>query len=76
MQDMFLPFKNLSKDDMKHNSQLRAHALRVMGTVEKALARIEEPEKLVEILHALGRRHSTYNAKAEYVDVSFLHISN
>ena len=44
--------------------------MRVMGTVEKCLARIEEPEKLDELLHALGRRHSVYNVKSEFVDVS------
>ena len=47
--ELFVPFKHLSSEDMKHSTHLRAHALRVMGTVEKCLARIEEPEKLDEL---------------------------
>ena len=59
---------------MKHDTQLRAHALRVMGTVEKCLARIDEPEKLDALLHTLGRRHSAYNVKSEFVDVSIVPV--
>ena len=55
---------------MKHNAQVRAHALRVMGTVEKVVARLDEPDNLINVLHQLGRRHSTYSVKPEYVDVS------
>ena len=73
--ELFVPFKHLSSEDMKHSTHLRAHALRVMGTVEKCLARIEEPEKLDELLHTLGRRHSVYNVKSEFVDVS-RHVSS
>ncbi len=68
---LFVPFRHLSSEDMKHSTLLRAHALRVMGTVEKCLARIEEPEKLDELLHTLGRKHSSYNVKSEFVDVSW-----
>ena len=67
---LFLPFHNLSINDMRDNAVVRAHALRVMATVEKAVARLDEPDKLIKILHDLGRRHFTYNAKPEYVDVS------
>nr|QQO51929.1 globin gb_IIIA [Platynereis dumerilii] len=69
VQDLFLPFRNLTTADMKHNAQLKTHALKVMGTVEKALARLDEPKKLEDMLHSLGRRHSTYNIKPEYVDL-------
>lgn len=42
-----------------------------MGTVEKCLARINEPKKMEEMLHDLGTRHVMYSAKVDYVDVSF-----
>lgn len=42
-----------------------------MGTVEKCLARINEPKKMEEMLHDLGTRHVMYSAKVHYVDVSF-----
>ncbi|KAK6182322.1 hypothetical protein SNE40_010033 [Patella caerulea] len=69
VQDVFMPFKGKSKEDLKQNTQLRSHALRVMGTVEKCLARINEPKKLEEMLHELGARHVMYNAKVDYIDL-------
>ena len=74
VQDMFLPFRNLSLEEMKQNAQLRGHALKVMGTVEKALARMEEPEKLAEVMHALGQTHAMHNVKPELVDVGYFQI--
>ena len=70
VQDVFMPFKGLTKDDLQHSNQLRSHALRVMGTVEKCLARIDEPKKLEQVLSDLGSRHVMYNAKVDYIDVS------
>lgn len=70
VQDVFMPFKGMSKEDLSHSSQLRSHALRVMGTVEKCLSRIDEPKKLEEMLHELGARHVMYSAKVDYIDVS------
>lgn len=69
VQDVFMPFKGLTQDDLRHSSQLREHALRVMGTVEKCLARINEPKKMEEMLHDLGTRHVMYSAKVDYVDL-------
>ncbi|ESO86864.1 hypothetical protein LOTGIDRAFT_73010, partial [Lottia gigantea] len=69
VQDVFMPFKGKSKEDLKQSTQLRSHALRVMGTVEKCLARINEPQKMDEMLHQLGSRHVMYNAKVDYIDL-------
>ena len=60
----------MTNEDMSQNALLRSHALRVMATVEKALARIDEPEKLDEMLHTLGRRHSAYSVRSDFIDVS------
>jgi hypothetical protein len=47
---------------------------RVMAFVQKAIARIHEPEKLEALLKDLGQKHYFYGAKPAYVDVS-IHIS-
>ena len=48
---------------------------RVMAFVQKAVARLHEPEKLEKLLQDLGKKHYSYGAKAKYVDVStFLFI--
>ena len=70
VQDVFEPFKGKTMEDLKYSNQLRSHALRVMGTVEKCLARINEPKKLQAMLHDLGSRHVMYSAKVDYIDVS------
>ncbi|KAK3094124.1 hypothetical protein FSP39_024407 [Pinctada imbricata] len=69
VQDVFMPYKGLSQEDLRHSTTLRDHALRVMGTVEKCLARINEPKKLQELLHDLGARHVMYSAKVDYMDL-------
>lgn len=69
VQDAFLPFQQLSKEDMEHSAILRSHALRVMGTVEKCIGRIKTPEKLENLMHELGERHTHYNARYDFVDL-------
>jgi hypothetical protein len=41
-----------------------------MGAVQKAVFRLNEPAKLETFLRDLGRSHTTYGAKCEYMDVS------
>ncbi|RZF45271.1 hypothetical protein LSTR_LSTR011099, partial [Laodelphax striatellus] len=41
---------------------------RVMAFVQKAVARLDEPEKLDSLLRELGRKHFTYGAKHKYID--------
>lgn len=67
-----MPFQKLAQEDMEHSAILRSHALRVMGTVDKCLARIRTPEKLQTLMHELGERHVNYNARYDFVDVSSL----
>ncbi|XP_067658777.1 neuroglobin-like [Haliotis asinina] len=69
VQDAFLPFRGLSTTDMEQSAILRAHALRVMMTVDKCLNRIESPSKIEGLMAELGRRHINYNIKAEYMDM-------
>uniref|UniRef100_A0A1B6EFS4 Globin domain-containing protein n=1 Tax=Clastoptera arizonana TaxID=38151 RepID=A0A1B6EFS4_9HEMI len=69
VQQVFLPFSGIELEDLKHSKQLRAHALRVMAFVQKAVARLEEPEKLEALLRELGKKHYSYGAKAKYIDL-------
>ena len=48
---------------------------RVMGAVQRAVHRLQEPEKLHAFLCELGRKHDKNGAKLEYIDVSFYHRS-
>ncbi|GFS68090.1 cytoglobin-2-like protein, partial [Nephila pilipes] len=68
VQDVFMPFKGLSKEELRHSKELRAHGLRVMGFVQKVVARFDEPEKSEQLLRELGRNHVMYGAKMDYVD--------
>ncbi|XP_071110294.1 neuroglobin-like [Haliotis cracherodii] len=69
VQDAFLPFRGLSTTDMEQSAILRAHALRVMMTVDKCLNRIDSPSKVEGLMGELGRRHLNYNIKPEYIDM-------
>lgn len=69
VQDAFMPFQKLAQEDMEHSAILRSHALRVMGTVDKCLARIRTPEKLQTLMRELGERHVNYNARYDFVDL-------
>ncbi|XP_054712905.1 globin D, coelomic-like isoform X1 [Uloborus diversus] len=69
VQDVFMPFKGLSVEELRHSKELRAHGLRVMGFVQKVVARLDEPEKSEQLLKELGRNHVMYGAKVDYVDL-------
>ncbi|XP_067009497.1 neuroglobin-like [Anabrus simplex] len=69
VQAVFMPFSGLPLDELKQSKQLRAHALRVMAFVQKAVARLHEPEKLQTLLQELGKKHHHYGAKEQYVDL-------
>ncbi|XP_024086038.1 cytoglobin-2-like, partial [Cimex lectularius] len=69
VQQVFMPFNGIELEDLKHSKQLRAHALRVMAFVQKAIARLHEPEKLEQLLKELGKKHHGYKAKVQYVDL-------
>ncbi|GFU43055.1 cytoglobin-2-like protein, partial [Nephila pilipes] len=76
VQDVFMPFKGLSKEELRHSKELRAHGLRVMGFVQKVVARFDEPEKSEQLLRELGRNHVMYGAKMDYVDDILSDIEN
>ncbi|GAB1601396.1 non-symbiotic hemoglobin-like [Argonauta hians] len=69
VQDIFIPFKGQSAEELKNSDRLREHGLQVMRTVEKAIARLDQPEKLETMLHELGRKHVMFNTKVDYMDL-------
>ncbi|OWF37155.1 neuroglobin-like [Mizuhopecten yessoensis] len=69
VQDSFLPFRQLSKKDLELSAILKSHSLRVMGTVDKCIARASQPEKLRDLMSALGQRHISYSAQIEFIEM-------
>ncbi|XP_046389351.1 cytoglobin-2-like, partial [Ischnura elegans] len=69
VQEVFMSFQGIELEELKHSKQLRSHALRVMGFVQKTVARLHEPEKLDVLLRELGKKHHGYSAKQEYIDL-------
>lgn len=69
VQDAFTKFKGMSPEDLTHSNQLRSHAMRVMGTVDKCLTCIYDTENVYKILNELGARHIMYTAKVDYMDL-------
>ena len=45
-----------------------------MGFVQKAVARLDQPEKLSTLLNECGKQHHYYGAIPNYVDVSISSI--
>ena len=45
-----------------------------MGFVQKAVARLDQPDKLGCLMNECGRKHHHYGAIPNYVDVSLFHF--
>uniref|UniRef100_A0A0B6Z8Y6 Globin n=1 Tax=Arion vulgaris TaxID=1028688 RepID=A0A0B6Z8Y6_9EUPU len=65
----FMSFRDKTVEELKASTALRSHVLRVMGAVEKVIARLDNEEKIVNLLHDLGQRHMVYNARPEFLDL-------
>ncbi|XP_012939902.1 neuroglobin [Aplysia californica] len=65
----FMTFRDKTVEELKASTALRSHVLRVMGAVEKVVARLDNKEKMVALLHDLGQRHMSYNARPEFLDL-------
>ncbi|XP_064107702.1 cytoglobin-2-like [Macrobrachium nipponense] len=69
VQEVFIPFRGLPMEEVQQSKELRSHALRVMGFVEKAVRRLEEPEKLVPLIQECGKNHCHYGAQIQHVEL-------
>ncbi|CAG5130126.1 unnamed protein product [Candidula unifasciata] len=65
----FRSFRDKTMEELKASAVLRSHVLRVMGAVEKVVARLDNEEKLVTLLHELGQRHLVYSVRPEFLDL-------
>lgn len=74
VQDIFIPFKGQTLEELKNCDRLREHGLQVMRTVEKVIARLDEPRKMYTMLYELGQKHVMFNTKVDYMDVSNLFL--
>lgn len=68
VQGFFPSLSGMTIDDLRHSRQLQTHALKVMGFVQKVVARLQEPAKLYALVRQLGRSHVHYGAKQAYID--------
>ncbi|GAU93858.1 hypothetical protein RvY_05727-2 [Ramazzottius varieornatus] len=69
MIQFFGNLRDLPPDMIKESKELRQHALRVMGFIEKCIARISSPEKLDAIIRQLGRHHVRYGAPPAFLQL-------
>ncbi|WAR15139.1 CYGB1-like protein [Mya arenaria] len=67
--DAFMSFRAVNTSDLEYNAILRAHALRVMGTVNKCIYRLDNRDKLQELMTEMGIRHKNYSVKIEFIDL-------
>ncbi|XP_055342250.1 globin-like [Paramacrobiotus metropolitanus] len=66
IQGFFGNFKDCPPENLPESKELRQHALRVMGFVEKCISRIYMTDKLDAIIKELGERHASYGAPSEF----------
>ncbi|XP_059153445.1 cytoglobin-1-like isoform X3 [Physella acuta] len=67
--DSFLAFKDKSVQDLERSAVLKAHALRVMQTVDKCITRLDRVDRMVTLLHQLGKRHVGYHANIRLIPI-------
>ncbi|XP_052760571.1 uncharacterized protein LOC128203274 isoform X2 [Mya arenaria] len=67
--EAFMSFRAENTSELEYNAILRAHALRVMGTVDKCIYRLDNREKLRDLMTELGIRHKNYSVKIEFIDL-------
>ncbi|XP_018542278.2 neuroglobin-like [Lates calcarifer] len=65
--DVFLMFRDLDDPEaLKASRDLRAHGLRIMSVIEKIVARIDQDERVDQLILDLGRKHYHYKALPKY----------
>ncbi|XP_051264236.1 neuroglobin-like [Dicentrarchus labrax] len=65
--DVFFMFRDVDDlETLRTSRELRAHGLRIMSFIEKTVARIDQDERLDQLILDLGRKHHRYNALPKY----------
>ena len=57
---MFEQFRSVDKADLGTSRSLENHALLVMNALDEAIANMDDPEYLIELLLATGKSHQRF----------------
>ncbi|XP_005754404.1 neuroglobin-like isoform X1 [Maylandia zebra] len=75
--DAFFTFRDLNDvNTLRASKELKAHGLRIMYIIEKTVARIDQDDRLDQLILDLGRKHYQYKALPKYYDLmgeEFIH---
>ncbi|XP_043198667.1 uncharacterized protein LOC122368609 [Amphibalanus amphitrite] len=69
MKNVFEGFRQIEMEDIRASQELRQHAARVMGFVNKIICRLDSEDKYGPLMTELGCRHVAYGAKPQYIDL-------
>ncbi|XP_067098332.1 neuroglobin-like [Osmerus mordax] len=65
--DVFFLFRDVEDlERLRTSRELRAHGLRIMSFIEKSVARLNQMERLDQLILDLGKSHYRYNAPPKY----------
>ena len=70
LKEAFANFRGKDLTELSKSGLIRAHALRVMATVDKCVTRIDTPASMIKLCQELGQSHKQYNLKPDYMQVS------
>lgn len=72
--EVFSKFKGRDLYELKRAGLLRQHALRVMATIDKCIARLDEPASLMMMLRESGAHHRLYKVPVDYIPIILPHF--
>ena len=58
---MFEQFRSVEKEDLGTSRSLENHALLVMNALDEAIANMDDPEYLIEMLLTTGKSHRRFD---------------
>ncbi|KAJ7988105.1 hypothetical protein DPEC_G00320170 [Dallia pectoralis] len=65
--DVFFLFRDVEDlERLRNSKELKTHGLRIMHFIEKSVARLDQTERLDQMILDLGRSHYRYNAPPKY----------
>ena len=71
-QDMFPTLRNLTKDELRTSSKLRAHASVVMNNIDALIGNLTDAECVEEIILKIVRTHAPRGVKQQHFQVQLL----
>jgi len=76
VQQLFIHFRGLTGKELRKNKCLREHGLKVLNTLDKCIARVDQLSHLENLLHDLGKIHCTHHIKTDYLRVGMIGVSS